>query len=415
MVNFWPMKNWLLFSLFTLSVSPLWAQIDISVVDSVFKSKIKAAAISPLSEQAYCVQEGDGAVQGYQTLKKQRIASVTKLYTTMAAIRNLGINKTYKTEFHYQDGHLHIKGSYDPYFEEEKVFFLIAALNEKGITSLKKITFDDKFLFIDTAPGEHVDLTTAMIQKKLKSYFSTASYGSTINANLSRARKFLKEENLSISIPTLKMSVKEVAFSVANPLTAPTIYSHTSRPLRDILKSMNVMSKNWIAYHLYTESNRVKALATTLKELGLKSEDFLIKNGSGLPFKYTDGSRFDNWATCESVLKLISTRGYELQDIMGTGTDEGTFDDRFLNSTELKEGIMAKTGTLMHTSSLAGVLNTETPTKFAILNHTERTTSARSMQDKFLADLITKTSTKILVLDYTRANIFPLEDKSFLD
>jgi D-alanyl-D-alanine carboxypeptidase/D-alanyl-D-alanine-endopeptidase (penicillin-binding protein 4) len=411
--------NYLLSSLFFTSLA--FGQIQTDSINNEFTQNLKAYGLSPKTNHAYCIQEGDGAIQGYQASKKQRIASITKLFTTLAAVNQFSLEKVYKTEFFYEDGKLHIKGGLDPYFEEEKIFFLISSLNKLGIKKLKSLTFDKNFLFTDSAPGEYQELTTAIITSKLKSYFNTASYSSTIKANLNRTKKFITEENLDFTLPSLSMSVSEVKLVDASPLTKLTPLIHTSRPLKSILKTMNVKSKNWIAHHLYNELNKIKSITLQFKELGLDTNTFEIKNGSGLPFKYSNGSRYDNLSSCETVIKMINklkliieNKGYTLQDIVAAGTDVGTFEKRFLNNSEIKEGILAKTGTLMHTSTLGGVLNAQNPIKFAILNHTESSANARKFQDQFLSDLISFTP-QILALDYSRVSIFPLEDDAFFN
>jgi len=146
-----------------------------------------------------------------------------------------------------------------------------------------------------------------------------------------------------------------VAFSDVNPLAAlsPSVYTHKSKQLHAILKSMNVMSKNIVAHNLFLEAGRVKKFETLMTEKGIDKNSYIINNGSGLPIKGT--KRYDNWASCRTVIKVIELLSQsiqkhklELSDIVAIngGEDLGSFRDRFLNQPETHEAVISKTGTV---------------------------------------------------------------------
>ena len=105
-----------------------------------------------------------------------------------------------------------------------------------------------------------------------------------------------------------------------------------------------------------------------------------------------------------------------MSDIVGIngGKDLGTFRERFLDYPETHEAVVSKTGTLMHTSSLAGMLMTDTDIPFAILNHTKSVSSAKKFQDSFVARMFHHLG-EPTPLDYTKISIFPWDGSEFLE
>src|SRR5205814_10644575 len=95
----------------------------------------------------------------------------------------------------------------------------------------------------------------------------------------------------------------------------------------------------------------------------LTNNEIYFWTGSGLPAT-VGGQRRDNYATCSVMLQFVSAlkesterQDRELKDIIAVpGSDEGTFKNRIFPS-EYKNAFMAKSGTLMHTSTLAGAMN----------------------------------------------------------
>jgi D-alanyl-D-alanine carboxypeptidase len=95
------------------------------------------------------------------------------------------------------------------------------------------------------------------------------------------------------------------------------------------------------------------------------------------------------------------------------GKDIGSFRDRFLDYPDLHESIISKTGTLKHTSSLAGILLINGDIPFAILNHTTNSAGARKFQDRFVSKMFDHLGVPT-PLDYTKISIFPWDDSDFL-
>lgn len=400
-----------LFFLLLILSTTAWAQDPVAL----FRRHYPAATLGPITDQAFCWDDNTGMTGAYRGDATQRLASVTKLFTTQLALEAYSPEKTWTTTIYRLGTRVHIAGGMDPWFEEEKIFALIQALKNEGVTRITELTFDGAFVFTDTAQSQHTPATFPLVQAALGRYF-TASGAFTAVANQRRAAvaAFQKEEGINIPLPTSGIATVKIAPAHTNPLlnvAGVTIHRHTSRSLVTILKAMNIMSKNMVANMLWEQARRVKDPATTF------TGSFKFHNGSGLPV-INGETRLDNTASCQTILAMlraletkIDKLGLEINDVVGVGTDFGSYRDRFLNDLNLKESIAAKTGTLKHTSALAGWIESDKPVRFVILNHTTASTQARAWQDRFLSTWQNGTSRP---RGYIRSSVYPV-DEAFFD
>ena len=101
----------------------------------------------------------------------------------------------------------------------------------------------------------------------------------------------------------------------------------------------------------------------------------------------------------------VKKHNLSLSDIVAVngGEDFGSFRDRFKDYPETHEAVISKTGTLMHSSTLAGVLLINGQVPFAILNHTTNTSNAKKFQDRTSGVYIIDTEEKrIKALKWTK-------------
>src|SRR5690606_30374979 len=118
-------------------------------------------------------------------------------------------------------------------------------------------------------------------------------------------RKFAEEEGIILPARVPVITTGNVVINDTNPLKENSVlYLHTSRPLHRLLKTMNVQSKNYVAENIYLQGSARKSLSQLLLEHGISSQTYKIYNGSGLPV-LSGNTRFDNQATCETVLRVI--------------------------------------------------------------------------------------------------------------
>lgn len=388
-----------------------------------FKRMVAERKLGPAIEQAFCYRK-DGINEGYRQDKLQRIASVTKLFSTLLASETMDLHQKFITRIYIGKDSLHIEGGRDPYFEEDKFLLLTQALNNLGYKSFKKISFDKNFLFYDIAMGQYEKITPEKSRLRLGAYVN-AKNEATIRAKWFAMRKFAEEEGVELTVGSPLLTVGQFVVSDVNPLREENIlvYEHASKPFHFLLKTMNVQSKNFVAENVFESGSKIKPMAQLLTELDIDVNSFSIRNGSGLPI-ITGQQRFDNLSTCNTVMKVVeflvnSVRKHNLYltDIVAVngGKDLGSFRDRFKDFPELNESVISKTGTLKHTSTLAGVLAFENAVivPFAILNQTTNTGSARSFQDHFVAQMF-DTLGKPDHVNYNKISIFPWDGSEFL-
>ena len=408
----------LTFFIFFLTFN-ICAQDDLATAH--FHDLVTRYQLGPVKDQSFCYMENDKLI-GYRQNKLQRIASLTKLFTTFLASENLDLNQSFRTTFYVSKDWLHIEGSEDPYFEEEKLLLLFKALNELGHHQFKKVTFSEKFHFYDLAMGSYLDITSTESLKRLNHYLNRKNQVE-VNQKWKTVIKFALEEGVQLLPDAPSLSADQVFvennFKGSDEFTA---YTHDSKKLYSLLKTMNVQSKNFVSENIFKMASKVKTIDALLLEKEISKDSFMIKNGSGLPI-LSGVKRMDNLSTCETVLKVMNLlvesmkkHNILLSEILAVngGLDFGSFRERFKDFPETFQSVLAKTGTLKNTSSLAGILLTSVQRPFAILNHTSRTEAARRFQDHFVAklfDLIGPSQPLV----YQKISIFPWDETPFLN
>jgi D-alanyl-D-alanine carboxypeptidase/D-alanyl-D-alanine-endopeptidase (penicillin-binding protein 4) len=90
-----------------------------------------------------------------------------------------------------------------------------------------------------------------------------------------------------------------------------------------------------------------------------------------------------------SLQESIQRQGAELDDVIAVpGNDKGTFANR-LNSSDYKNTFVAKTGTLMHTSTLAGAMSTTKGMSFfGIYNQSTDIIGSKLVQNKMVESIM---------------------------
>ncbi|MFG1486864.1 D-alanyl-D-alanine carboxypeptidase [Halobacteriovorax sp. RZ-1] len=364
-----------------------------------------------------------GQVYGKNAHLKGRLASTSKPITSLMAIETLGPNFQYETRVYSNGDSIHLEGSNDGMFSEEKIFYLIAALNANGITKLNTISFDDNTPIFAIALRPYMSMSEAWYSKEynieqLQEYF-----------NLSRNKKIqirlkeflqktgedrLKELGLPLKASAYQMKVNKVVFAESNPLKEiKSTYLIKSPGLLTYLKFQNSVSHNWLSDITYKSYGAQKYSSWFLqnlveeklgndyyqKRIGFSENEANIKlyTGSGLDSKI-DGKRVDNYATCAIVLSSyialensLHQTGNSIEHILPiAGVDIGTLSKR-LNSQRNLGSIFAKTGTLMNTKSLAGKISTQQgPVFFGHFHHVFKANGRNQYNAKIVQDLMTE-------------------------
>ncbi|MBC7456962.1 MAG: D-alanyl-D-alanine carboxypeptidase/D-alanyl-D-alanine-endopeptidase [Bdellovibrionaceae bacterium] len=89
------------------------------------------------------VRSEDGVVEALNPKQTKIPASVTKILTTFAVLQTLPPGFKFKTQLFYDGTNLYLKGSGDPSFVSEKMWYLVNEFTRAEIKSVKDIIVDD--------------------------------------------------------------------------------------------------------------------------------------------------------------------------------------------------------------------------------------------------------------------------------
>jgi D-alanyl-D-alanine carboxypeptidase/D-alanyl-D-alanine-endopeptidase (penicillin-binding protein 4) len=354
---------------------------------SVFDQKTHVVRHSDLKHSFCYAQESNGQLvfEGRNAKEKVRLASVSKLLTTYWSVGVLGLDYRFKTKFQYnpRTKDLHITGSRDPFFGRRSFFYIMSELNRLGITEINKLTFDQAVTFFPaveeksthhTSIGVTGGLTVGSVKNNLANIMNTSSWDKAQHDRYNKFKEEAKDEDLSVS-SKLKMSVQAVEYVRSETYQSESgsvVYQFMSAPLYSYLKEMNKYSLNYTADELYKVLGGRNAFKKYVEQdLGLGAQDLEIYTGSGLPDEINN-ERFDNEASCESVVRVIqsisqklknynseSRNQFQLKDIMlVAGVDDGTIGGSY-QAPGVRGSMVAKTGTINQAITLAGALSTK--------------------------------------------------------
>lgn len=338
-----------------------------------------------------CTLDEKGNIGGLNPHRKVRLASVTKLLTTLWAVEKIGPDFKYDTKFFEKDGDIHIAGDLDPIFSTRKLFFLISQFNNMGITEINNLTFDKNLKIFTGAEGYSgsiLNISPERTAQNLKDFFNTeeweklkVAYAAFIK---STPKSVIDALQIRDSLDDISLKVKNIRYVEENPFkgdqSAVKEMTHLSPEIEKYLKLMNIQSNNYIADQVFEKLGGTKAFEKYVNpiveedfpdyknerlEFSANEPSIAINSGSGLN-TVKNGARFDNYATCAIVVRLIKRLDQKMMDldrkiqeiVAVPGSDGGTFKSR-LNTPRIANSIVAKTGTLFHTSALAGKVSTK--------------------------------------------------------
>jgi D-alanyl-D-alanine carboxypeptidase/D-alanyl-D-alanine-endopeptidase (penicillin-binding protein 4) len=405
--------------LFTCLFSQLTIASD--ATDLIWKNSLQQNKITNSEQQSYCYMDEHQKVEGQNIDLQVRLASVSKLLTSLWAIETLGLHYQYKTKLYIKNNSLHIEGSLDPFFGNEKVFFLLSQLNELGYTTFDNITFD-KNLIVYPSAQTHTDnypqITPDSVTRNLNMYFNTKSWSKNFTqeykriASLSDPGKFKNQ---------VQLEAKSIQFVDKNPFEndeSTRVLTYTSPELAKYLKEINVQSNNYASHTIFLNLGGENAFNNFLHDAyKLDADKIHFYSGSGLP-TIIDGNRKDNYATCSVSVTLLSElkaaiekQNMTIESIIAVpGSDGGTFRNRTFPS-ELKNSFVAKTGTLTHVSTLAGIMSTKSGYGFfGVFNQTPVIANAKEVQNT-MVEAIMNELTGPLAFDYS-SEIFHTYDRN---
>ncbi|AFY74115.1 D-alanyl-D-alanine carboxypeptidase (penicillin-binding protein 4) [Synechococcus sp. PCC 7502] len=310
--------------------------------------------------QGIWMQTSNGTILAdHNGTKPISAASLTKIATTLTALDTWGSNYQFITKVsttgrivgNTLQGDLIIQGSTDPLFVWEDAIAIGNAINRLGIYRVQGNLIVTKgfYMNFETDPK----LSTTFLRQAINSQQWTAAIQRTYQSMTPQ-----------ISPPQVLILGKSL-YTSAYPTATTPLLEHSSLPLWQILKRMNIFSNNDMAEILASSLGGGKVIAQKVTNItGLSGEVRLI-NGSGLGQQNQISPRA-TVAMLIAIQNLAQAQGLSLADLFAsTECRCGTIRNR-----NLPLGAIVKTGTLSDVSALGGVFQTRDRGTiwFAILN-----------------------------------------------
>jgi D-alanyl-D-alanine carboxypeptidase/D-alanyl-D-alanine-endopeptidase (penicillin-binding protein 4) len=311
-------------------------------------------------------------------------ASVSKIPTTLALLRELGPNYRFETRFLASGpmqsgaiaGPLVVRANGDPYFVDENALLVLDAFRELGLSEVKgDLVVEGQLLF-----NWKADTVAPRLRHAFEGGIEAAAW-QAVSPSLNAA------DEAGAGMPRLQFAPS--LGSAAG--TETLLVTHRSQPLRFMLKALNGYSNNIFA-PLAESAGGIGAVQQRVRETlppGYR-EELVLGDGAGAH----GANRMSPRATVAILRELeseLAGHGLDLTNVMPVaGIDEGTLKKRLAGPNG--EGlIVAKTGTYgdYGACALTGALRTQNGlVYFAILNHGVPIEEARRRQDAYVRVLI---------------------------
>jgi D-alanyl-D-alanine carboxypeptidase/D-alanyl-D-alanine-endopeptidase (penicillin-binding protein 4) len=348
-------------------------------LQGLLKSKLIAQNLT--QSQGIWMQSGPVLMADHQGTTPLPAASLTKIATSLVALKTLGSNHQFDTMISATgpvvkgvlQGDLVITGGGDPMFVWEEAIALGNTLNKMGIKQVKGnlvITGNFAMNF-----QRHPLLAGQMLKQSLnsKSWTRPAIYIHSIMP------KGTPKPQLVIA--------GQVKFAPQPNPQQTLLVRHRSLPLKQLIKEMNVYSNNEMAQMLAESvGGHTVVQVKAAKMANVPEAEIQLINGSGLGQE----NRISPRAACAMLMAIQQAAAADQLNLADLFPTSG-FDHRgTMQYRHLPTATVMKTGTLRDVSALAGVV----PTRdrglvwFAIINRGPQITAFRQQQDKLLQSLV---------------------------
>lgn len=335
------------------------------------------------SDQGVWIQSNSGVLlAAHQPTRALPAASLTKLATTLAAL------STWEPDFRVVtiastngqlvgntlQGDLVIQGSGDPLFVWEEAIALGNALNRLGIQRVQGN------LIVTGSFAMNFESDPKLATNLLKRAFDSANWDSEILEPYAKLPKGTHKPRIVVTGATRYELVR--ADNTANT----ELVRHSSLPLWQMLKRMNVDSNNVIAEMLASAiGGHTVVVEKAASAAGVSPDEIRLINGSGLGQQ----NQISPHATVAILIALQNrarSLNLTLADLLPVSDCKcGTIENR-----DMPLGTLVKTGTLSDVSALAGMIPTRDrgPIWFAMINRGEGNIETfHGSQDRLLRSL----------------------------
>jgi len=345
---------------------------------------LAAKGLAPTTQGVW-LQSGPVVLANNQGTTPLPAASLTKVATSLVALETWGTDHRFDTLISTNgeiqngvlQGDLIIQGGGDPLFVWEEGFALGNTLNQMGI---RKVTGN---LVIVGAFQMNFEVDPRKAGALLQESLNSAKWGDDATYQYSEMLPPPAKPKVEIA-----GTVQVLAAGTPMPTEPTALIRHSSLPLAQILKLMNVNSNNVISESLAVMAGGHQVVAQKAAMLAnVPPDEILLVNGSGLGVENRISPRAV--AAMYAVMqRYLEPKGLTIADLFPvSGLDLGTIDYR-----KIPKAAVVKTGTLNEVSALAGVL----PTRdrgliwFTIINRGTDLEDLREEQDRFLQQLVTQ-------------------------
>jgi serine-type D-Ala-D-Ala carboxypeptidase/endopeptidase (penicillin-binding protein 4) len=332
------------------------------------------------TQQSLWIQTDDRLLAQWQGTQRLPAASVTKIATTLTALRTLGTDHRFTTEVGIVGtvsdgvltGDLVVMGDRDPMFVWEDAIAIGNALNAQGI---RQVT-GDLVIVGDFWMNFAEDITSS-------AEFLAIGLDSTRWTDEARAQYATLPSGTPEPQMTIGGLVRTVP-SATKPANLQPILTYASRPLAELLDQMNRYSNNIIAQNLADTVGGASVLEReVIAAIGIDPEEIQLINGSGLGR--------DNQLSPRAAVMLfqaigqdLAPKGLTVADVVAVaGVDAG-----ILQARSLPKHAVLKSGSLDAVSTIAGGIPTANGVIwFAVMNGGGDTEALRSAQEALIAEL----------------------------
>ncbi len=332
------------------------------------------------TQQSVWIQTNDRLLAQWQGTQRIPAASVTKIATTLTALRVLGADRRFSTEVGIVGtvadgvltGDLVVVGDRDPMLVWEDAIAIGNALNAQGI---RQVTGDL--------------IVVGEFQMNFEDDPATSAELLAIGLDASRWTDEARSQHATLAPGTpepqiaIGGTVRTVAIA-AKPTNFQPLLTYASRPLVELLDQMNRYSNNIIAQSLADTAGGAIALEReVIAATGIDPSEIQLINGSGLGRENQLSPRAAVMMF-QAIQRELAPEGLTVADVVAVaGVDAG-----ILQARPLPKQAVLKSGSLDAVSTISGGIPTKNGVIWlAVMNGGGDTEALRSAQESLIAEL----------------------------
>lgn len=343
-----------------------------------YRDRLSSLGFDP-QQQGIWLQTDDTLLANIQGTQRFPAASVTKIATTLAALRQFGIDRRFSTEFlttgQLQDGVLNgdliVVGGANPLFIWEEAILVANRLNDLGIDRVTGDLLITGTFYMNFE--EDVQLSGQLLQQ-------------AFDSNRWSPEAENQYRTLPPDTPRPQLDIAGTVRLISeSPANAEPQLRHQSVPLPELLKLMNRYSNNAMSHTLANAMGGAEVVVReVLDATGVPAEELQLSNGSGLGRENQMSPR-----TAVQMYRAINRElaPYDLTvaDVVAVaGEPEG-----ILTVRPLPPQAVVKSGSINAVSTISGGIPTQERgvVWFAIFNGGEDTDALRAEQERLLSEI----------------------------